>query len=568
MLQYADKVICWAQHVSTYVERITIFSIVSEAVHHEADPHVYSELECFKQLGRMLQVKIVESIGEEFDVQIKHVDIPCLMIGKNAFVFPRCSGASFAPEKQSDEGSQDVQMKVVMNAHMISSVSRILDVEPEAFCLGALSEKVARGLSFIPAHESSSGKKAAFCIVDRALDTMSPSIHSQYFIQQMMVQNYSYKVETDDSRMLEVRPSVFHPADVESLSYLEFLMSKTDREAMLFIRKWLKEAIRVSNMKFTGRLKPGAPSIQDLEALSAVLESDPAASRKHASLLQIVELACKCLKDAKKWEESKKLEDIAKLSAEDGPESFCGFILDELSAAGKGISQDHRVFTAVKYLLLGCYWMKIHPHLRGKEMLSVAQRAAIANSLAEASALCIHTWQEEGNLSDSNLEKEMPWLSKDIRNNILSSAGDIPTIPLQEVCIDVVETICNLPSQYQTAGEYSSTADQETLVIKLIDDIIAGRNIPIMKHIGTSIAGLLKSGLGKIGLQQHSPGEYETVVIFVLGGISINEISQTRGYVDQCIARMQAEGRKMPRIIIGASSILTTPEIMLKSIFS
>lgn len=545
-----------------YTDRITVFSMVSDAAHHDADPHLYSENNCFQQLEKHFHIKIMESTGEDFHVKIKHVDIPCLMVGKGTFVFPRCCGASFLPQEQPTGVPVDIQAKIMMNAHMISSVSRILDVQPEAFCLGALSERVARALSFIPAHDSSSGKRAAFCIIDRALDTMSPSIHSDYFIQKMMVQNY----ESQGNAHLTVRNSVFHPADVGSMEYVDFLMSKTDKEAMLFIRKWLKEAIRESKMKFLGRLKPGAPSVEDLEALSAVLSSDPGASKKYASLLQIVELACECLKNDTVWQESKKLEEIARLTAEDGPDSLCNFILDELVAAGRCVSESHSILMTVKYLLIGSYWMKMHPDLQGNSSLSVMQRTSIASALAEESAKCMLAWQDKGEFMNK-VEIEMPWIPKEMMNVITESRGDMSSVPLLEVCTDVVETICNLPSQYQ-ASDNQSTSREQALIIKCIDDILAGRDIAAMKHVGTSIAGLLKSGLGRIGLQRHHPGEYEMIVIFVLGGISINEISQTRAYIDRGFAQLEAEGRQMPQIILGASSILTTPEITLRSIFS
>lgn len=563
LINCADKVVRFATVLPNYADRITILSIVSEAAHHDADPNLYSETDCFQELEQHFHMKIGDKTAHAFDIRIKHMDIPCFMVGKSTFVFPRRCGASFVPDEASTEAPEDIEGKVMMNAHMISSVSRILDVQPEAFCLGALSERVARALSFIPAHDSSSGKRAAFCIVDRALDTMSPSVHSDYFIQRMMVHNYECQSTTD----MPVRDSVFHPADVGSTAYLEFLMSKTNKEAMLFLRKWLKEAIRESNMKFNGRLKPGAPSVEDLEALSTVLLSDSSARTKYASLLQIVNLACKCVKSDKRWEESKKLEEISRLSAEDGPDSLCSFILDELAAACRGISESHSIFNSVKHLLIGSYCMKINPYLQGNQSFSMAQRASMAQGLAEVSERCMHMWQERGTLANS-IEKEMPWISKKMRDEIVSLHGDVSTIPLQEICSDVVETICNVPSQYQSGTGDPPGPHEQTLVIKFIEDILADRNITAMKHIGTSIAGLLKSGLGRIGLQQHNPGEYEMIVIFILGGISINEISQTRAYIDQSIAQMQSEGRHLPQIILGASSILTTPEVTLQSIFS
>ena len=538
--------------------RVIVVTNVSEACHRDADPEKYAG--GFEGIHGHL-VALPDDMSGAFVDRVLDVNYPCMVFGKNAFAFPSRSGASFLDFRRGPQGGEeDLQGKLALNAHLLSSVSKMMDVQPEAFCVGPLSERVGNVLAFVPAHDSSRNARAAFCIVDRSLDTATSSQHSDYFIQQMFcsvgIDHVDGDAEGDhygddgDTAVDELRPSLFHPGDVGTSSgYVEFLTSKSQREAALFVRKWLKESIRQSSLKFTGRLKPGAVSAEDIEALCQVLLDDPAARVRHASLIQISSIVCQCLRGGSAWDELAKGEQIARLSAEDGPDSLSGLILDELDASRRGLIP---VFDVVRHLMMGSYWMKMgcggarspgptdgRDHsadqftapsvpLSGTYalptvMIPDAQRAAIAEALAAAS--CARRGQEE-----------LPWIPEHASED--SDLLEFSTI--------AVETVCSLPAHPGVAS--------------MVDDILHKRPIPTMKHIGTSIAGLLKSGLGRIGLQHHSPGEYETIVIFILGGISAAEMADIRAVVDR--------SGTPARVVVGGSSICAEPALTLRSVFA
>lgn len=566
-----------ARVVSPYTKHVTVISNISEAAHHEACPREYGE-HCYGDIERNILVNVIEacqnigqSVQEDLVVRVKFVDIPCMMVGSHAFVFPRDGAASFLVDEYSDNTDDDVHVKVTVNAHSLASVSRILDVQPEAFCVGPLAESVGRAMSFIPAHDSSHGRRAAFVIVDRSLDTATASEYSDYFIHRMLSQSKTCLETSSD-----VCPSLFHPSDPSSQSYLDFLMSKTHKEALLFIRKWLKEAIRESKLKFSGRMRPGAVSAEDLQALSAVLYQDPDASLKHASILQIAEIACACLTETSdaqgNWVELQKAEEVAKLSAEDGPDGLVALIRDELMAAGRGAPPPHGIFASMQHLIIGCYWIKTNPSyysVQQSDVLSAAQQSILGEALSESSAECILRWKQNCDNVSQKIKKELPWLSDDLINQIVESAeeGDALQTLLQPVSQKVIGTICSLPAQYDLNAQERGPREN-SLILRLLDDVMSGRHVPSMKHIGTSIAGLLKSGLGRIGLQHHHPGEYETVVLFVLGGITPHEISHVRSYCDHMVAEYHAQEKKMPQIVLGGSSLLAQPSLTLTSMFA
>jgi len=141
---------------------------------------------------------------------------------------------------------------------------------------------------------------------------------------------------------------------------------------------------------------------------------------------------------------------------------------------------------------------------------------------------------------------------------------------IQEVSAEVVNQLCTL-AQY-SSDIFENPPGQEayhdtSFLVRVIDDIAHRRNIPGLKPMNTSLTGFLKTGLGRIGLQQHHPGEYDNIVIFVLGGISLNEASEIFAHLDRLAAHWQQEERNLPRIIVGGSSLLHCGEAF-SSIFS
>ena len=119
---------------------------------------------------------------------------------------------------------------------------------------------------------------------------------------------------------------------------------------------------------------------------------------------------------------------------------------------------------------------------------------------------------------------------------------------LVEVSRNVVEVVCSLP-----AGRS---------LREMTEDLLSKRDVPGMRHIGTSIAGLVKSGLGRIGIGSGSPVDYEIIVVFVLGGVSAGELADVRATVDSSGVNA---GRM---VLVGGSTMIVDPNDTLESVFS
>ena len=134
--------------------------------------------------------------------------------------------------------------------------------------------------------------------------------------------------------------------------------------------------------------------------------------------------------------------------------------------------------------------------------------------------------------------------------------------------------------QQQQVVENDSEAEGGSLLVRIATAIADRSEIKGLKHASTSLAGLLKSGLGRFGLQkQPQPGDYPVVVIFVIGGVSVAEIHHVLGCIDAKTAsavtaasgggvggerRAAAAGggsspsqpQPPPKIILGATTLL------------
>ena len=363
-------------------------------------------------------------------------------------------------------------------------------------------------------------------------------------------------------------------------------MSKSNREAALFIRKWLREAVRESGLKFTGRSKPGAASAADLEALSSVLKSNPEAASKHSSLIQLADIACSCLRESNDniWELSVKNDEIVRLTAEDGPEAICSLILDELAAAGRGAPQPHGILSAVRHLLLGCHWLLKNG---GKDrrissgdaqIFSLTDTARLCEALAESTLACIATWK---NIDESTVERgckrETPWLSEELIGRLKSDLSKedyfAAELEVRDASEEVIATVCKLSSLPGSSFEDTALqqrmgqSDTQGLLVAITNDIVCGKPIPGLKHMSSSLTGLLKTGLGRIGLQQHHPGDYELVILFVVGGLGMNEVSGVSSKIDSLLAESQNTERNVPSILVGGS-VLLQPTDSIVSILS
>lgn len=105
------------------------------------------------------------------------------------------------------------------------------------------------------------------------------------------------------------------------------------------------------------------------------------------------------------------------------------------------------------------------------------------------------------------------------------------------------------------------------------EHVLADEPLPDLSAGATSLTALLRSGLGRFGLQAGpKPSDCPTVVLFVIGGVSISELHEVQQAVDeraaqaaqaaQAAAAAAASGgggggpRAPPRVLVGGTALL------------
>lgn len=74
--------------------------------------------------------------------------------------------------------------------------------------------------------------------------------------------------------------------------------------------------------------------------------------------------------------------------------------------------------------------------------------------------------------------------------------------------------------------------------------------------------GLLQSGLGRFGLvnmKQPQPGDYDTVIVFVVGGVSLADLREARQAIDD---RAGSEGGRAARILVAGTTLLAPLDVV------
>ena len=426
--------------------------------------------------------------------------------------------------------------------------------------------------------------------------------------------------------------SLFHPSDPHTTSQLGFLLTRPGKDGAMFVRKWLREAARKEGIPAAAlRSKPGAIGAAELRALASAISASPAAAQRNSSLLQLAEAASLALEEAPaaSWDALSREEKLIIMACAEGPESACEQLVDVLGSTAKGglIQLPQAVgLLLIAYQILPEHlpWYASGGHGRQNiAPFSGEHESRLCRALADAILACSTRWSGAAE-PESAAKSDAPWLPGPLLERLAAGAGAVEDAGerravLLEIKDAVQEVLARLRELSQlrqaakgrvsrgstTAGgglgeeEDSSYSDfrpvegtSSSVLVRLAGAIADRAEVPGLKHANTSIAGLLKSSLGRFGLQkQPRPGEYPLVVLFVIGGVSIAEIHEVLACVDAkavavgaaaaAAAQQQVEssgfgsglgepglGMKMPppKVIVGGTALLQPREVVARAL--
>jgi hypothetical protein len=474
-------------------------------------------------------------------------------------------------------------------------------------------------------------QSAAFLLVDRAADLVAPALHADLLVGRMLgarsraahpAQPASQQQEAAGRSGADAAPagpsaasgpdasadgggefflpaSLAHPHDAHAAPNLGFLLTRQGRDGALFVRKWLREAARREGAAAAGRFRPGAASAAELRALCAALGADPAAALRHSSLLQLAGAAAAALEGgaAAGWEAAAGRE-RALLAAcqEGGAAAAAEQLADVLAAAGRSGS-DLELPAAVDLLLIAyCLlpeqqaWYAADADGRCTAF-SPEQEAALRDALAAAALACSARWT-----SDAEAQQAAPWLPAPLRAKLRAAAaaaggrrGGEGLRALQlEVRLAAEDLLRRLRElslfRQRTGGATGRGAGGEgqggggaggapppALLRRLAAAALDRRPVEGLARASTSLAGLLRGGLGRMGLQrQPQPGDHSVIVLFVVGGVGCGEAQEVAAAVEERLAAAAAAAAAggpggavaaPPRVVVGGSVLLRPDEV-------
>lgn len=422
--------------------------------------------------------------------------------------------------------------------------------------------------------------------------------------------------------------SLFHPSDPQTTSQLGFLLTRPGKDAAMFVRKWLREAARKEGVPAATlpRSRPGAVGAAELRALASALAAFPAVAQRTSPLLQLAEAAAAALEEgpAATWDalsrEEKILYDL--MEHDEGPEHACEQLVDLLATAARGGLVDlpqavGLMIIAYQILPEHLPWYASRGGAHGIAPFAPEHEARLRGALSDAVLACSARWSTAAE-PEIAAQRDAPWLPQPLLERLAAGEGAVEDagqrravhLEVKDAAGEVLARLRELSQLRQTAkgrkprsssgvgggpGEdeeyaYSESrpadgSSRPSVLLRLAGAVADRAEIPGLKHASTSLAGLLKSGLGRFGLQrQPRPGEYPVVVIFVIGGVSLGEIHDVLSCVDAkavaagAAAAAQPAGNSglgdggvsvrmpPPKVIVGGTVLLQPREVVARAL--
>lgn len=375
--------------------------------------------------------------------------------------------------------------------------------------------------------------------------------------------------------------SLFHPADRRWLGWLQQLWPKRGKDALLLLRKWLKEALRQE------RITPGqrsrlssVVSPAELAGLAQCLMASPEVFLRHTPIVGLALAAAAALATEPPvpsvactwpaWERLGALERQLLLALPEGSEG-AGMLQPMLVEAITSCQQGRLQLGHVLQLLVVVY------SLSGDRMppappLYSADEAQLKEALADAmlAAAAAGDAQQQWLVQLECLPAAQHVLHQAVQSGQLSADPAGVRGQLLLVLHDAFQRLRWL------AAARGKLRDVRRLMQVDADTGAASACTPLVRQVLTKIllradnrdlqqpesaslvAGLLSKGLGRLGMfggmagpARASISDYQTVLLFVVGGISAAEVREVRAELEEHVY-----GHK-PLVLLGGTSLLS-----------
>ncbi|KAL3161673.1 hypothetical protein ABBQ38_008774 [Trebouxia sp. C0009 RCD-2024] len=397
----------------------------------------------------------------------------------------------------------------------------------------------------------------------------------------------------------------------QAREWLQFLVGRQPKDALLFLRKWVKDAARKEGLQLKAarsKLKDKAAIIEEIKGWTDALTAKPDAMLRQRSIVQLACAAVHALSGEASagWAAMEQHEANLLTHSLDGSNTLASAVVDLLKSIGHGSDcnvelEDAMLLVVVAYCLAAQHAHALQGQSAGdptspwdpdqermiKDAVVGALMQADETSLKKLSWLQDlpqriqhHRQQQQLQLHGSQQEPEGEDTAVgegDSQAGGMSGhaqdSGDSLYHERQQLRLEVQEAVEQMLTQLRgaaalharaqermqksadTSGQTAAdiAAEKLPLMRHLTERVLRRQNILGLYHATASIRSLLKSGLGRFGLQkQPHPADNTVVILFVVGGISMLELRE----VQQAVDNQTSQGGKLPQLLTGGTVLL------------
>ncbi|KAJ3191393.1 Sec1 domain-containing protein 2, partial [Irineochytrium annulatum] len=546
-------------------------------------------------------VERLESNGEFGDVKVSVDHMPLLYttitgemftIPSSTFMFPNINAISDYSKSQqvkSLEAPTSFDKSTRQLAFSLGALLETFNLKEEIFVMGDLSKQLGRCIISqsmnAPRRKSENG--VGLILIDRTLDLVAPTMHSDNLIDQMnriltsdVPGSIDFNVEAD-LLLSDLPPgganlaglSLAHGSDPDSIDLMHVLTMLAQREGLVVVRKRLVDLIAKEAPEGKPRVL-GKVTLTQMEKLLGVFRGNEDVIMRHGSLLQCIAAAVQTMRDSQSsnWDDLVSIEKVIGLSlAETGDAASAiqpirDMVLKAASSNSSPPSRSIPGSPAVSPLRPSTINSNTGSPPSAPR-LSTSSRQSSAHSISGAMTvsaldvlmLAAFSYALMGGALAVTEDDEM-MLSDTLAKSVFvgvdgGAAGAVPGVDMVarerkrgEIdawvgeCMTRLQTVSRCRAnlhQYSELLSRKSTPPYQSLIRRIISDIIA--NVGQSSSSPATLAGRLPTETddlahipygGTLGTVLSGfrvrPSQYSTLIVFVVGGVTVGEVRDVR----------------------------------------
>ncbi|KAI8615802.1 hypothetical protein BC830DRAFT_1168321 [Chytriomyces sp. MP71] len=558
----------------------------------------------FRWLARILTDSMVQAIHkhvpedqiedaiEDLEVTVQHLPLNVAAIANDLFCFPAVSHmfpvpSFIAPQlsSQPTDSSPVFDPLTRLVAFSLSTVLDALQIKEEIFVMGEASKLIARCMVSLrvgdhastPLSSTASGPRpanSALIMMDRTLDLAAPMSHTDNLFDLIFRTLKKPKTESGSSLNRCVSSDnvssdqdalkLASGADAETLDLIRVLTMLNTKEGLVAVRKRIVDIIGKVDPARRPRVL-GRVTLDQMHSLLGVFKGDEAALTKYGNVLGICAAAVEAVgvNEITNGDSLHSIEQLITLSlAESGGDPACALLplVDVLHKVALGESGGGATPPASPPT-------SPVPRTPKRDPLTLrdALRLAVyAYSLMDPRAIVAGAGLRDrvGNAFTRALkrggEAERAWVSEVLQR--LEALGRVregmrtKSLVVSEDVVPVRSLLRRVLAR-ELAGEAVAAGVGERGMSGSLAARIEAEDLTHISYGGT--LGTVLSGFSRLlGAARPRPKDYETIIVFVVGGITAAEVRDVRE-----IVREHGGG---VNVIIGSTVIANADEILLR----